>query len=101
MRHCLLQNGVGERQNLRTKTARILSKGSMMTREELIEDIKKTIPGIVDIAGNNFDWDHVADMIEKKNHTQIQTESTNDISDEDFKIKCVYLAYANYKRMDI
>jgi len=70
----------------------------MMTREELIEDIKKTIPGIVDIAGNDFNWDRVAEMIEKR---QISDPSDDDPDDEKFEEMCVCLAYANYKGLDI
>ncbi len=69
-----------------------------MTREELIEDIKKTIPGIVDIAGNDFNWDRVAEMIEKR---QISDPSDDDPDDEKFEEMCVCLAYANYKGLDI
>ena len=69
-----------------------------MTREELIEDIKKTIPGIVDIAGNDFNWDRVAEMIEKR---QISDPSDDDPDDEKFEEMCVCIAYAAYKGLDI
>ena len=69
-----------------------------MTREELIEDIKKTVPQIASIAGDNFNWNRVAEMIEKR---QIDEPSDDDPYDEKFEEMCVYLAYANYKGLDI
>jgi len=69
-----------------------------MTREELIEDIKKTVPHIASIAGDNFNWNRVAEMIEKR---QIDEPSDDDPDDEKFEEMCVYLAYANYKGLDI
>ena len=36
-----------------------------MTREELIEDIKKSVPEIAEKFGDDFNWDRVADMIGK------------------------------------
>ena len=67
-----------------------------MTREELIEDIKKSVPEIVKKVGNNFNWDNVADMVEKKPiHESGRTEQ------EEFGDLCVYLAYAAYKGLDI
>lgn len=69
-----------------------------MTREELIEDIKKTVPHIVSIVGENFNWNRVAEMIEKK---QIN-ESSNSISeDEKFEEMCVCIAYANSRGLNI
>ena len=68
----------------------------MMTREELIEDIKKTVPHIASIAGDNFNWNRVAEMIEKR-----QIDEPSDDDDEKFEEMCVYLAYANYKGLDI
>ena len=69
-----------------------------MTREELFEDIKKTVPHIAAIAGDNFKRNRVAEMIEKR---QIDEPSDDDPDDEKFEEMCVYLAYANYKGLDI
>ena len=67
-----------------------------MTREDLIEDIKKSVPEIVKKAGDNFNWDNVADMLEKKPiHESGRPEQ------EEFCELCVYLAYAAYKGLDI
>ena len=69
-----------------------------MTREELIEDIKKSVPEIVKKVGDKFNWDRVAEMIEKR---QIDEPSDDDPDDEKFEEMCVYLAYAAYKGLDI
>ena len=69
-----------------------------MTREELIEDIKKSVPEIVKKVGDNFNWNRVAEMIEKR---QIDEPSDDDPDDEKFEEMCVCLAYANYKGLDI
>ena len=69
-----------------------------MTREELIEDIKKSVPEIVKKVGDNFNWNRVAEMIEKR---QIDEPSDDDPDDEKFEEMCVCIAYAAYKGLDI
>ena len=67
-----------------------------MTREELIEDIKKSVPEIAEKFGDDFNWDRVADMIGKKPvHESEKTEQ------EEFEALCVYLAYAAHTGLDI
>jgi len=69
-----------------------------MTREELIEDIKKSVPEIVKKVGDKFNWDRVAEMIEKR---QIDEPSDDDPDDEKFEEMCVCIAYANRRGLDI
>ena len=37
-----------------------------MNRGELVADIKRSVPDIVKMVGDDFGWDSVADMVEGK-----------------------------------
>ena len=61
-----------------------------MTREELVADIKRSVPDIVEMVGDDFGWDSVADMVEGKKPIP---QSSDDGSKRSFEEFCVYTAY--------
>ena len=72
--------------------------GSQNDQRRIDRRDQKTVPHIAAIAGDDFNWDRVAEMIEKQ---QIDEPSDDDPDDEKFEEMCVCLAYANYKGLDI
>ena len=64
-----------------------------MTREELIEDIKKTIPDVLETIQNEVDWDSVISMI---NNPEKFNESSVDLETE-----CIYVNYALHKGLPL
>ena len=67
-----------------------ISRGDMMTRKELVADIKRSVPDIVEMVGDDFDWNGVADMVEGKKPVP---ESSDDGNERAFEEYCVYTAY--------
>jgi hypothetical protein len=62
----------------------------MMTRKELVADIKRSVPDIVEMVGDDFDWNGVADMVEGKKPVPESSDDGNEWAFEEF---CVYTAY--------
>lgn len=63
-----------------------------MTRQELIEDIKRYAPHIAKIAGENFNWDRVAEMVENGG-IMVRTYKTFQFDDDEVMDEDLYCTH--------